>query len=163
MAVAYSQEESSISDEVGEEQLYVSEIFKDWKKICRKDSDEEDLCHIYQLILDENDHPTSELTLYRIENEEGVSAVATVLVPLETLLTSNLSLNIDKGVSVEFPFSWCDKRGCYARIAFTDDDVFSMRNGQSGTIKIFSISSADKAIILKLSFLGFIDAFTSLQ
>jgi invasion protein IalB len=144
-------------------QIYIAETFEDWQKLCIRQSGEKDPCHIYQLIRSKNDHPTAEIILFRIEDEEGVSAAGTILAPHKTLLTSNLVLTVEKDNPWDYPFSWCDKRGCYVRIALTDDDVLSMKKRRSGSIGIVSVTAPDQPISLPLSFLGFTAAFGSLQ
>ncbi len=142
--------------------LYVAETFKNWQRVCLKIQNTDDPCHLYQLIKNENDHPVGEVNLFRIEDQEGISAAATITVPHETLLTAKLGLVIDDGERAEFPFSWCDTRGCYARLAFTDDDILDLKKGSKVIITIQSISAPGEVIALELSLLGFTAAFGSI-
>ena len=144
-------------------QFYLAETYKDWQKLCLAKEQGKHPCHMYQLIKDENGHPTAEFVIVKLNEEEGVSAAATILTPLETLLPSGLSYSIDDEAPVEYPFSWCDKRGCYVRIAFTDDDVYSMKKGNKGLFLIESISAPGKKIELTVSFSGFTAALGSLD
>jgi len=144
-------------------EFYLAETYRDWKRLCVRTENESELCHIYQLIVDENNHATGEINLFRLNEEEGVSAVGTILTPLGTLLTSNLLLSIDERNSAEYPFSWCDSRGCYVNLGLTDDDVFSMRKGKKAIITIKSVSLPDRPIELEISLYGFTDAFASLE
>ena len=98
----------------------------------------------------------------RIDGEEGISAGAAITPPLETLLTEKMVLSLEQGSSAAYPFSWCDRRGCYVRVALSDDEIFSMKQGSSGTIEIRSVSSPQEALVFPVSFLGFSDAFNSL-
>jgi invasion protein IalB len=161
--LALSQDESGNFNEARAGQYYLADTFQDWQKLCLAKAQGEHPCHMYQLIKDENGHPTSEFVLFKLNDEEGVAAAATILTPLETLLPSGLAYSIDDEDSVEYPFSWCDRRGCYARIAFTDDDVFSMKKGRNGLIRIESISAPGKPVLLNVSFSGFTAAFGSLD
>ncbi len=160
---ALSQSDSGTSNNTESGQFYLADSYKDWQKLCIATEEGEHPCHIYQLISDENGHPTAEFALFKLNDEEGVAAVATILTPLETLLPAELSYSIDDEDSVDYPFSWCDKRGCYVRIAFTDDDVFSMKKGRKGQFQIESISAPGKPIVLIVSFSGFTAAFGSLD
>ena len=139
------------------------DTFTDWEKLCLKLKNGSDACHMYQLIKDADGHPTGAMTLHRTEQEEGISAAATILTPLETFLPSGLLFSIDGATPSEFPFSWCDTRGCFVNVAFTDDDIFSMKHGRKGAITIESITAPGKPIRLPVSFSGFTAAFGSLE
>ncbi len=143
-------------------QYYVSDTFKNWQKLCLSTGTEVEPCYMYQLIEDDSSHPTAEFTILRISEEEGISAAATIMTPLETLLTAKLVFSVDGAESRQYPFSWCDKRGCYARIALTDDDIFSMKKGKKGYMEIESISAPGKTIRLPFSLSGFSAAFGAL-
>jgi invasion protein IalB len=144
-------------------QVYIADTFKDWEVLCIKSGDEIDSCHISQLISDGDGNPTASLSLYRYMEEEGIAAAVTILTPLKTLLTSNLELTIEDQAPVEYPFSWCDQRGCHVRIALTDDDVFSMKKGSKAKIRIESIAAPGEPVVLELSLLGFTKAFAALR
>jgi invasion protein IalB len=144
-------------------QQYLVESYKDWQRLCIKTDQEQDPCHIYQLINDENDLPLGEITIYKASEPEGISAVATILTPLGTLLTSKLVLTLDDDTTGEYPFSWCDKAGCYVRIALSDDEVYSMKKGRTGTIQIESVSAPGTIVTLSVSLLGFTAAIGDLR
>ena len=146
--------------ELGE--VYIADTFRDWQKLCVRSERQTETCHIYQLVVDENGHPTAEISIVRIEGEEGIPAGATITTPLETLLTEKLELSIEVGTSAEYPYSWCDSRGCYVRVALSDDDIFGMKQGTSGTITITSLSNPRQPLELEVSFLGFAAAFEAL-
>jgi invasion protein IalB len=160
---ALSQDGSGDSKDSAAGQYYLADTYQDWQKLCLATEQGEHPCHMYQLINDENGHPTAEFALFKLNVEEGIAAAATILTPLETLLPAGLAYTIDDEDLVEYPFSWCDERGCYVRIAFTDDDVFSMKKGQKGQFRIESISAPGKPILLTVSFSGFTAAFGSLD
>ena len=144
-------------------QVYQSETHKDWQILCTSSNKEVDPCSMYQLIKDKNGHPTAEINIVRVEATEGISAAATILTPHRTLLTKRMVLRLDENSVSDYPYSWCDERGCHIRIAFTDDDVLTMKNGQFGEIEIESIVAPGKPILLRLSYLGFTAAFGALQ
>ena len=144
-------------------QYYVAETFRDWERICLNSGGAEDPCHMYQLLEDANGHPTAELAVFSVDEEEGISAAANIMTPLQTLLTSELVFEIDDGTRANYPFSYCDQRGCHVRIALTDDDVFAMKKGSTATITIESVTAPGKAIALQVSLQGFTRAFGSLQ
>lgn len=159
--IVVAQENSSgASKAIG--QYYVASALKDWQKLCLTTGQPGEPCYMYQLIKDDTDHPTAEFTILRVNEEEGISAAATIMTPLETLLTRKLVLSVDGKEIREYPFSWCDRRGCYVRVALTDDDIFSMKKGRAGYLEIESIAAPGKIIRLQFSLSGFTDAFGSL-
>lgn len=160
---AHAQNEAAEEAAIPVGQHYLAKTYRDWQRICVKTDGGEDPCHIYQLIKNKDNLPIGEITLLKVSEPEGVSAAATILTPLGTLLTSKLVLTLDDGTKGDYPFSWCDKRGCYARAAFTDDEVFSMKKGRSGTIKIETVSAPGEALTLPVSFLGFTAAIGDLR
>ena len=160
-ALAQTQSEDQADLPVG--QHYLVETYRDWQRICIKSNEAEDPCHMYQLIKNEDGLAIGEITLLKVSEPEGVSAAATILTPLGTLLTSRLVLTLDDGTRGDYPFSWCDKRGCYVRAAFTDDEVLSMKKGRTGTIKIETISAPGEPLILPVSLLGFTAAIGDLR
>ncbi len=164
MSCAVAAQDNTVSvDELSPGQVYISETFRDWQRLCVKSGEETDSCHINQRINDATGHPTANISIHRYSGEEGISGTAVILTPLETLLTSGLELTIQNEAPVEYPFAWCDKLGCYARIALTDDDVFSMKQGRTGTIRIESIAAPGQPIVLNLSLWGFTKAFSSIR
>ncbi len=159
----FAQAQSSQDDEVPLGQHYLVKTYRDWQKICVKTGDDTDPCHIYQLIKNDDGLPIGEITLLKVSEPEGVSAAATILTPLGTLLTSRMVLTLDDGTTGDYPYSWCDKRGCYVRVAFTDDEVLSMKKGRKGTIKIETISAPGEPLTLPISLLGFTAAIGDLR
>jgi len=160
---AIAQSPTINKDEIPSGQRYLADTYKDWQRLCMKSDQAEDVCHIYQLIKNQDNLPLGEITVFKATEPEGISAVATILTPLGTLLTSQLILTLDDDTKGEYPYSWCDKGGCYVRIALTDDQVYSMKKGRSGTIQIESISAPGEPIILPISFLGLTAAIGDLR
>ncbi|MGI9318026.1 MAG: invasion associated locus B family protein [bacterium] len=158
-----AQEQSATEPEVPIGQHYLVETYRDWQRICIKTNEGQDPCHIYQLIKNADGLPIGEITLLKVSEPEGVSAAATILTPLGTLLTSRLVLSLDDGTKADYPYSWCDKRGCNVRVAFTDDEVLSMKKGRAGSITIETISAPGELLKLPISFLGFTAAIGDLR
>ena len=161
-ALSAAQESVPTRTSVGFGEVYLEESFDDWQKLCVKTDRDVDPCHLYQLVTDENGHPTLEISIVRIEGQEGIAAGATIITPLETLLTHRLVLKLDLVGQSDFPYSWCDQRGCYVRIALSDDDVLTMKEGDAGTIEIRSVTAPDQPVLLLMSYLGFTAGFSSL-
>ena len=153
-------QDSNVPSSAG--QIYEQAAHKDWKILCVNSGQEKDPCHMYQLLRDQGGHPTAEIAIHRVYGEEGISAAATVLTPLETLLTANLEFQFDAQSVSTYPFAWCHQRGCNVRIALTDDDIISMKKFDAGKIRIETISNPGSKIEVEVSYLGFTAAFVAL-
>ena len=50
-------------------------------------------------------------------------AGATIITPLETLLTQQITLQVDTAQPKRYPFSWCSPIGCVSRVGFTQAEI----------------------------------------
>ncbi len=60
------------------------------------------------------------------------AAGATMVTPLETLLTQQLTLTVDGCKAKRYPFTWCSQIGCFARIGFTQAEIDRDEEGHQG-------------------------------
>ncbi|MFP4327439.1 MAG: invasion associated locus B family protein [Paracoccaceae bacterium] len=150
-------EEESDDPQIGD--TYVVEEIDDWELQCIRTEQEEDPCTMYQLLTDEEDNPVAEVSIFRLP--EGGQAVggATIIVPLETLLTEQLRLSVDGGSGKRYPFSFCNQVGCYSRIGLTQEDVDAFRRGATATVRIVPFAAPDQTVSLDMSLAGFTAAF----
>jgi invasion protein IalB len=114
--------------------LYVTEVIGDWEIRCVKTASGFDPCQMYQLLTDTKDNPTSEVTVVGLTESGEAVAGATVLTPLETLLTQMVTIVIDGGQAKRYPFTWCDQFGCYSRIGFTGPELDQMKRGAKALV-----------------------------
>ncbi|MEM8581010.1 MAG: invasion associated locus B family protein, partial [Pseudomonadota bacterium] len=98
-------------------QPYFKEDVGDWRIRCVGSPVEgqPDVCQLYQLLRDSNNNPVSEFTILPSPDGPEQGVLATIVTPLETLLTPGLRLSIDDGPEQAVPFTWCNNVGCYAR------------------------------------------------
>ncbi|WP_322892400.1 MULTISPECIES: invasion associated locus B family protein [unclassified Yoonia] len=150
--------------EPSEGQIYVSDNFGDWELRCiRAPEGEEDRCNMYQLLENADDAPVAEFNLFRLPEGGQAVAGANVVVPLETLLTQQLTLAVDSGEARRYPFSFCNAAGCVARIGFTQTEVDAFRNGVSATLRVVPAASPDEEFLLTMSLSGFTAGFDTLD
>jgi invasion protein IalB len=92
---------------------------------------------------------------------EGAQAAAgaTVVVPLETLLTANLQISIDGGKAKIYPFTFCAQIGCISRIGFTTEEVDQFRKGAGAVMTIVPAVAPDRRVNLTISLKGFTAGF----
>ncbi|MEL7117217.1 MAG: invasion associated locus B family protein, partial [Pseudomonadota bacterium] len=120
-------------------QVYVEGEFTDWEIRCIRSENGFDPCQLYQLLDDGNGNPVAEINIFPIFDEGQAVAGATVVTPLETLLTEQLSLSVDGGNARKYPFSWCSQIGCFSRMGFTEAEIQQFRAGAQAQLMIVPV------------------------
>lgn len=138
---------------------YVQEEVGDWEIQCIRTEQDEDPCTLYQLLSDDQDNPVAEVSVFRLPAGGRATAGATVIVPLETLLTEQLRIAVDGGQGKLYPFSFCNPVGCYARIGLTESDVEAFKRGAVARISIVPFAAPDQTVTLGMSLSGFTAGF----
>ena len=131
--------DATASDGVGSS--YVAANFEQWEQRCIKTEDGADPCQLYQLLKDAQGNSVAEYSMFPLTDAGKAVAGATVVVPLETLLTDNLALTIDTGKAKVYPFSFCTKVGCVARIGFTAEELAQFKKGANAILTIVPVLS----------------------
>jgi len=139
--------------------IYVDAEFSDWELRCIKSEAEHDPCQMYQLLKDVNGNPVAEINIFALPAEQEAAAGATVITPLETLLTQQLGLAVDGGRVKKYPFSWCSAIGCFSRLGFSDADVTAFKRGVTATLTIVPVAAPDQQVNLAVSLKGFTAAY----
>ena len=146
---------------VGQE--YVKETHGDWAVRCITTEDGDDPCQLFQLLLDDAGNTVAEISLFPLANSGQAVAGATIVTPLETLLTRQVTLQIDSGAARRYPFTFCAQAGCFARVGFTAGDIENMKRGASGKMVIVPAGSPDTPIDLTMSLTGFTAGYDALS
>lgn len=137
-------------------QTYVAEPVGDWELRCvRTETPENDPCQLYQLLKEGDGNPLAEISLFRLPEDSKLPAGATVIVPLETLLTGQLGISVDGGQPKSYPFSFCNRQGCYARIGLTAEDVAAFKRGAEAKVMIRPFAAPDQIVTSTMSLSGF--------
>lgn len=134
---------------------YVVAAFGDWEQRCVRSADGADPCQLYQLLKDEQGNPVAEFNIFGLPAGQQAVAGATAVVPLETLLTQELTLQIDSAPARKYPFTWCAPIGCIARVGFAQADVDAMKKGNKIAVTIVPVVAPDKKVTVNLSLKGF--------
>jgi len=141
-------------------ETYVRETIGDWQLQClRTEVPEEDPCQTYQLLRDAEQAPVAEVTIFRLPEGRQAVAGATVIVPLETALQSQLTIKIDSGSARRYPYAFCNTVGCYARIGLTAEDIASYKRGSTAEVTIVPVFAPDQTKALTMSLSGFTKSF----
>lgn len=146
-------------------QTYIRETYTDWAIRCIRGTQTlaNDSCQLYQLLQDGSGNPVSEFTLLPAPEGSDVSALVTVVTPLETLLTQGVVMAIDSDVLPPKPFVWCARTGCFSRFGITDDEVEKLKAGAVVTLSIVALANPQSRIEVQGSLRGFTAAFETLQ
>ncbi|PIE10331.1 MAG: invasion-associated locus B family protein [Rhodobacterales bacterium] len=153
-------ENGEVALQVG--QPYVREEFGDWALRCVKTPEgEDDPCQLYQLLMDEDGNAVAEINMFPLAGESQAKAGATIVVPLETLLTEPLRLSVDGGAARAYPYSFCNRAGCVARVGFTQADVDGFKAGAAGQLTLVPAAAPDQKVNLKISLSGFTAGFSA--
>jgi len=137
---------------------YTSEVIGSWEMRCIKGeegSTEEEPCQMYQLMNDGQGAPVAEVSLFRLPAGGKAVAGATIIVPLETSLPSQVTLAIDGGKARRYPYAFCNPIGCYVRLGLTGDDVAAFKRGNEAVMTIVPALAPDQKVELTLSLTGF--------
>ncbi|MFQ5622982.1 MAG: invasion associated locus B family protein [Paracoccaceae bacterium] len=136
------------------------EQFGDWAKRCVTGTEE---CVINQLARDTNGNPVAEINILQLAEGGDARAGVTVITPLGTLLTSGIRIQVDGGRALQYPFGWCEQRGCISRFGLTQDSVNSLKNGAVATLTLFAVANPKKPVSLDISLTGFTAAYDALK
>lgn len=128
----------------------------DWDLTCVKTATDTDPCSLIQILTDPNGNPMAEFSMFRIDQPGGQAvAAATVLVPLETLLTAALTISVDGAPGKRYNYSYCNPLGCIAQIGLTQSDIDAFKRGTSAILSVRPHPAPDQLIEMKLSLKGF--------
>ena len=143
---------------------YVQDTFGDWEMRCIVSSGEQpDPCQLYQLLTDGQGNAVAEFNLFDVPDEGELVAGATIVTPLDTLLTGNLRMAVDSAPARVYPFSFCQPIGCYVRMGLSGADVQAFRAGHEATVSIVPLQAPDRQVGLTLSLSGFTAGFEALE
>lgn len=136
---------------------YIAATFEAWEQRCLRTELGADPCELYYLLKDEQGASVAEFSIYGLPAGGTGPAVAgaNFMAPLETLLTSGISMQIDGGTPKSYPFSVCSGAGCMARMGFTAEEVAAMKAGSEVTFLLVPFVAPDANVTLKMSLKGF--------
>lgn len=142
---------------VGE--AYTRETFGDWSLRCLNAAEGPDPCQLYQLLNDADGNSVAEISMFPLPEGSRAAAGATIVAPLETLLTEQVVITVDGGTAKTYPFTFCNQGGCVARVGFTTEDIAAFKNGSSATLRIVPAVAPDQVVDLTISLTGFTAGF----
>lgn len=126
-----------------------------WEQRCIRTEDESNPCQLYQLLKDAEGNSVAEISMFDLPAGSEAIAGATIVAPLETLLTENIRLKVDDAAAKIYPFTWCSQIGCIARVGFTADEIAAFKRGAKATLTIVPVVAPDQKVDLNLDLSGF--------
>ncbi|MFO7921417.1 MAG: invasion associated locus B family protein [Nioella sp.] len=143
---------------------YLRETFSDWELRCVVAPEgQPDPCQLFQLLVDGDGNAVAEFNVFDMPDDGEVVAGATIVTPLETLLTGQLRLAVDDRQPRVYPFSFCRPNGCYARLGMTEEELQAFRAGAEATVRIVPLQAPDQTVQLSVSLSGFTAGFEALE
>jgi len=144
--------------QIGE--TYILSEHGDWDLRCiRAPEGQQDPCQLYQLLEDQNGNSVAEINLFNLPADDKLAAGATIVTPLETLLTQQLRMSVDGSKAKVYPFTFCTQIGCFSRVGFTDGDVATFKRGNEAKISVVPAQAPDQRVELTVSLTGFTAGF----
>ncbi|MCK0094378.1 invasion associated locus B family protein [Yoonia sp. F2084L] len=141
---------------------YVREEFGDWALRCIKaDEGSRDPCNLYQLLSNNDGVAVAEFNMFRLPEGQRAVAGATIVVPLETLLTQQLTISVDGANPRRYPFTFCNRAGCVARLGFTQEEVDEFKRGANASVRLVPAAAPTEEVVLTVSLTGFTAGFDS--
>ncbi|MEM7709728.1 MAG: invasion associated locus B family protein [Pseudomonadota bacterium] len=145
-------------------QIYVREEHGAWEVRClRAPQGQEDPCQLYQRLSDAQGQPTADINFFDVPDGNDIVAGATLLTPLQTLLTAQVRLSVDGAEPRTYPYSFCDESGCYSRMGFTAEDVAAFRRGATAQVVIIPAVAPDQPAELNMSLSGFTAGLSAVE
>ena len=149
-----------VGPQVGEP--FVRDTFGDWALRCIKAPDgNPDPCNLYQLLSNTDGVAVAEFNIFPLPEGARAAAGATIVVPLETLLTQQLTIAVDGQNARRYPFTFCNRAGCVARLGFTEAEVTQFKRGGKATVRLVPAAAPEEEVILDVSLSGFTAGFES--
>ena len=134
---------------------YVKETHGDWQLSCVRSGTEADPCQLYQLMQDDQGNSVAEISIFNLPKGSQAVAGASIVTPLETLLTAQVTMRVDNGQAKRYPFTLCASMGCIARVGFTEAELNSFRRGNKATFVIVPAMLPDEQVEITMSLKGF--------
>lgn len=149
----------SATEEVARGDDTVSEIIGDWDLQCARTGPEPRPCRMYQLLKDNNGTAIAEVTMYRLPAGSTAAAGATFIVPLQTLLTQQLTLALDGVQANRIPYAYCLEIGCLARMGISAIEAEAYKGGNNITVSLVPALAPDQIVTVNMSLKGFKEAY----
>lgn len=154
----------AVTPELQVGQPYIRAEFGDWALRCLKaEEGQPDPCQLYQLLFDDDGNSVAEISMFPLAEGSRAAAGATIVVPLETLLTQQLTLSVDGANQRRYPFTFCNAAGCVARVGFTAEEISQFKRGNAALMRMVPAAAPDEEVNLTVSLTGFTAGYDAIS
>ena len=153
--------DDTIMSEPQKTEPYIKERFENWTLKCIKPVNSVERCEANQIIFNQKKQPVAEISIIKLPKGQIAAAAATIIVPLETILSDGLVLAIQELEPKKYQFKFCNSLGCYSQIGLTDNEVDALKRKEKASIFLKHISSGDQQIVIPMSLDGFTKTFSN--
>ncbi len=141
---------------------YIRAEYGDWALRCIKAAEGiQDACNLYQLLVSDEGASVAEFNIFQLPEGGQAVAGATLVVPLETLLIEQITIAVDGQNARRYPFNFCNRAGCVARIGFTQAEIDELKRGAQATVRIVPAAAPTQEVVLAVSLSGFTAGYDS--
>ena len=155
--------DDTIMSEPQKTEPYIKERFENWSLKCIKPVNSTERCEANQIIFNQKQQPVVDISIIKLPKGQVAAAAATIIVPLETILSEGLVLAIQELEPKKYQFKFCNSLGCYSQIGLTDDEVEALKRKEKASIFLKHISSGDQKIVIPMSLDGFTKTFSNVK
>ena len=155
--------DDTIMSEPQKTEPYIKERFENWSLKCIKTVNSIERCEANQIIFNQKQQPVAEISIIKLPKGQVAAAAATIIVPLETILSEGLVLAIQELEPKKYQFKFCNSLGCYSQIGLTEDEVEALKRKEKASIFLKHISSGNQQIVLPMSLDGFTKTFSNVM
>jgi len=138
---------------------YIAKTFDDWALQCVHTEDGNDPCQMYQLLKDDKGNNVADISMVALAGSSKAVAGATIMTPLETMLTQGVVLKIDTNEARSYPFTFCAPIGCFARVGLTAEELAALKKGNKVSMTVVPVAAPDHPVTVTISLKGFTAAF----
>ncbi len=128
-------------------------LFGKWALNCPKNQK----CRVGQTII----HKQTEQTVVIARVFKDKTGVLVLSLPKGVFLAPGVSLRIDKGKLIRYPFETCDESGCHTGLKLSKKLLSSLKRGTQASIIFYD--SRQKPVLANLSLEGFTKAYAALK
>ena len=155
--------DDAMAVETQKPQPYIKETNKDWNLKCIAPKNSIERCEANQIIVNDKKQPVAEISIFKLSDNQVAEAAATIIVPLETILSEGLILAIQDLEPKKYQFKFCNHLGCYSQIGLIKEEVEALKNKERASIYLKHISSGDQQVIIPISLDGFMKTFSGVM
>jgi invasion protein IalB len=142
---------------------YTAATHGDWQLQCIRTAEGNDPCEIYQVLKDTAGQSVADISILALPAGSEAVAGATIMVPLETLLTPGVALAVDGGQTRAYPVTFCAQPGCFVRVGLTAAELASFKGGNKATLSLVPVAAPDKRVDVEISLKGFTAAYDAVK